>query len=144
MRQIQRIVAIRHANVDVLTKHREGLGQIAVFFMQMEEALARRNALFVPMLERMRATTGDIDIEMLGTAIQRRAQALQFFDQFIHAGMNAGIEFDHALRHFQLDLLLQITRRNPGQQVHGIAGQVVVAPVDQLQFQLDPHGERRR
>src|SRR5450830_53030 len=141
MRQIQRIVTIGHADMNMLAEHGEGLGQIAVFFVQIKKSLTWRDPLFVPMLERMCSTAGDINIEMLGATIERSTQAFQFFNQVIDTSMNTGVQLNHALRHFQLDLLLQIAWRNPGQQINGIAGEVVIAPVDQLQFQLDAHGK---
>src|SRR3569623_204098 len=58
--------------------------------------------------------------------------------------MNAGIQLDHALRDFQLDLLLQGARLDPLQQIERIGGQVVIAAVQELQFELDAHGKRRR
>ncbi len=65
MRQVECIVTVLDTDMDMLTEHGKCLRQVAVFFMQLIEALAGRNTLLAPILEWVGATAGDIDIHML-------------------------------------------------------------------------------
>jgi len=141
MCEVNGVVAAFHADVDVLAEHGEGLGQVAVAVLQEMKALVRRDALFAPFLERVRAAAGHVDVQAHGGRHDGVAQRLQFLDQGVGLGVDRRIQFDHALGDFELDLFLQGGRLDAGQQVERIGGEVVVAPVQELQFQLHAHGE---
>ena len=123
--------------MDVLAENGELLGQVAIALVQAVKAVAGADAPLRPMVEGVGAAAADADVVARAVAVQRIAQAGQVGGNAIDAGLRLGADLDHALGDFQLDFTEAPVVVHAAEQVGGAAGQVVIAPRDELEFELD-------
>ena len=137
------VVTIRAADMNMLAKHGELLGQITIQLGHQPVARLRIDALVGPLLERMGATAAQAQIQPVGMAQQHGANAGQLGQHGVHIMVNPRADLDHAFGDFWLDFASG--RRLTVHQLHQVrraTGQVVITAVDDLQLQL--HAQRQR
>ena len=142
MQQKQGFVRTGTAHVHMLPEHGELLGQVTVQPRQVLETRSGKNALLEPALERMGAAPGNLDVQPVAARHQCVANVLQLRQKRPVAGVDAGGDLDHALRHFRRDHARKRCTAQKLQQIIGAAGQVKIVGIDQLQLQLDAQRER--
>src|ERR1700686_3381838 len=96
VQQVDGIVARTYADMDMLAEHGELLGQVSVHLVQVEKTLLRKNALFAPVLERMRAASGDPEVQAARVAHDGIANRRQLGKQALVTGMHPSADLDHA------------------------------------------------
>src|SRR4029079_16284514 len=81
VREVDRVVAARNADVDVLPEHGELLREIAVEVRDVREALARGDPPLAPLVERMRPAPRDGEVELVRRADDGVSRACQLGDE---------------------------------------------------------------
>ena len=133
----ERRVGIGAANVYVLAKNGELLGQIAVQLRQLLKARLVVNAPLVPLLKRVCATADDGNVELVGAFDQRIANRRQLPQHLAGRMANVGRNLDHAVGHLRHHAADQRVFQHQAQHIFSVGRQVIVVRVDQLQFQLN-------
>ena len=141
VREVDRVVAGLHADVDVLPEDRELLGEVAVERGHLQEALGREDAPVAPVVEGVRAAAGHREVQAPGLPHDRVAHLHQLVPQDVEAAVHRGVHLDHALGDLGLHLAGERPLAEAAQQVGGAAREVVVARVEHHQLQLDAEGE---
>jgi Kef-type K+ transport system membrane component KefB len=135
------VVTVGAADVDVLAEHRELLGEIAVQFGHVAEARRVVDAPLAPLLEGVGAAAAQRQVQAVAVVHQHVADGAQFGEQRVVAGVYHRRDLDHALRDLRLDVARMLLLLDAREQVGGAAHEIVVAVVEDLQFQFHPHGE---
>ena len=138
----ERGVGIGAANVHMLAKDGELLGEVAIQLRQLLKAWLVVDAPLVPLLERVRAAAHHGNVELVGALDQRIADGGELAQHLAGRMTDAGGDFDHAVRHLGHYAAGQRHLFHQAQHVFGVGGQVVVVGVDELQFQLDAQRQR--
>ena len=100
------------------------------------------DAPLVPLLEWVRAAADHRNVELVGAFDQGIANLRQLPQHFAARMANAGRNLDHAARHLGYHAARKRVLFHQAQHVLSVGRQVVIVGVDELQFQLDPQGER--
>ena len=135
-------IGIGAANVHMLAKDGELLGQVAVQIGELAKARLVVDAPLVPLLEWVRAAADHRNVELVGAFDQGIANLRQLPQHFAARMANAGRNLDHAARHLGYHAARKRVLFHQAQHVLSVGRQVVIVGVDELQFQLDPQGER--
>src|SRR2546425_864264 len=106
MQQPECGVAVLAADVNVLAEHGELLGEVTVELTDVVEALGRVDLLRAPVLERMRATAADRDVELARAVGELLSEVVQLGEQRAMRALDRSADLDHAAR----DLGLHVPR----------------------------------
>src|SRR6266545_1223771 len=141
MREIECLIAVAAADVDVLAKYGELLCQVAVKLRQVVEAGGGIDALVAPHLKGMGATAGNPQIQTVRLAGNCFADFHQFVDESRIAAVHAAVHLDHALGHLRFYRVPVRGLLKERKEIGGAANKVEIAAVEDLQLKLDPYGE---
>jgi hypothetical protein len=144
VREVDGGVAVRAADVHVLPEYRELLREVAVDGEQVVEALGRVDAAIGPLVEGVGAAARDPDVQPPRRLRDGAAQALQLRRERLVRAVHGGVQLHHALGDLRLDRAGMIGFLQESDQVRGIAGEVEIARVQDLQLELRADRERLR
>jgi hypothetical protein len=115
MRQVDRFVVVSDADMHMLAKHRELLGEIAVGFVDAVEAFALRDLAQRPVAERMRPAATETDVQPGAFAPDGARQRQQVRFELRGRTVHRAVQFDHRLGDLGLDPLVIRTAAEPTQ-----------------------------
>ena len=141
-REVNGLVGRAAADMDVLTEHGELLGQVAVQLGQRGKAFGGEDSALRPVVKWMRTAARDADIELVRRCAQLAANLGEIAQQRVMARVHFAVHLDHALGDLGLDVARTRAPGKRAKQAFGAPRQIEVAQVDELQFQLDAHGQR--
>jgi hypothetical protein len=136
-----RVVGAGAADVNVLAKDRELLGQVAITLVDLIEAITRTNPPLRPAVEGMRAAAADGDMVARALTDAALAEADQIGSNAIDECPRQGADLDHAFGNFKLDLTKAAIVVHAAEKIRRSARQIKIAHGNQLQLKLDPQGQ---
>ncbi|MPN19929.1 hypothetical protein SDC9_167304 [bioreactor metagenome] len=141
VQEVKPLVGTGATDVHMLAEDRELLGQVAVQHGQFLEARLVEDALLRPALEGMRAAAADADVEAVAGLDQGIPHLAELTEQGAVIGVHVGRNFDHALGDFRLHIARERLLAEQEEHVGRCRSQVEIGEIDELQFQLDAHGQ---